>query len=260
MTQTTVTPTTNDDGATYEIKLDGVAYADGVIPLAVGRNVITVEVTAEDGNTAQTYTATVTRADSPPPSPPATIELSSDSVEEGTEITVTMSFANLGPDSDSSTTDYVFRADVKDSANGDADGCEGGGMGRDRYMYQVDEDPEVRTGTISAACPPGDYTVETSISSPDKVELASATANFTVNALPPTDATLSGLALSGVDFGAFDPATIVYEVSVAHEVDETTVTPTTHDDGASYVVKLDDTVDEDGTVSCPSAPTPSASR
>ena len=37
--------------------------ADGVIiALSVGSNVITVEVTAEDGQTTKTYTATVTRA------------------------------------------------------------------------------------------------------------------------------------------------------------------------------------------------------
>ena len=113
----------------YEIKLGGVADADGVIPLAVGSNVITIEVTAEDGDTAKTYTVTVNR-----------------------------------------------------------------------------------------------------------------------DAPPSTDATLSGLALSGVNIGTFDPATTEYNASVANDVDETTVTPTANDGGASYVVKLGDEVDEDGTV------------
>ena len=36
--------------------------ADGELSLSVGSNVITIEVTAEDGNTTQTYTVTVTRA------------------------------------------------------------------------------------------------------------------------------------------------------------------------------------------------------
>ena len=66
--ETTVTPTTNDGGATYAIKLGGVTDDDGVIPLSVGSNVITIEVTAEDGNATQTYTVTVTRA----PNSPAT--------------------------------------------------------------------------------------------------------------------------------------------------------------------------------------------
>ena len=208
--ETTVTPATNDAGATYKVKLDGVADADGTVSLAVGSNVITIEVTAEDGNTAKTYTVTVTRATPTVSGPAVAIGLSpSGSVAEGTEITVTMSFANLESDTDTSDTDYIFRADVVN-----ADACEGGGMGNDRYMYKVDEDPEVRTGSISTSCAPGDYTVEVSISSPGNAELASATADFTVSTpaqqQPPpeppasTDATLSGLTLSNVDFGAFD--------------------------------------------------------
>ena len=52
----------NDSGASYVIKLGGVTDADGDISLAVGSNVITVEVTAEDDSTTRTYTVTVTRA------------------------------------------------------------------------------------------------------------------------------------------------------------------------------------------------------
>ena len=69
--QTTVAATANDDGATYAIKLDGVADSDGTVSLAEGSNVIAVEVTAEDGETARTYTVTVSRAapDEPEPEP-----------------------------------------------------------------------------------------------------------------------------------------------------------------------------------------------
>ena len=76
---------------------------------------------------------------------------------------------------------------MKDSEDGDADACEGDGLGVDRYMYQVDEDPETRTGTISADCPAGDYALEASISSSDGVELASARASFSVAAVPPVE-------------------------------------------------------------------------
>ena len=117
VTETTVTVTANDGGATYAIKLGGVADDDGIVSLAVGSNVIAVEVTAEDGQTTKTYTVTVTRA-----------------------------------------------------------------------------------------------------------------------APPSADATLSSLALSGVDIGAFDPATTEYAASVANDVMETTVTPTLNDDGATYVI------------------------
>ena len=297
-------------------------------------------------------------------SPSAALELSAGSVEPGTAITVTMSFSNLEADSDTSTTDYVFRADVLDDEDGDADGCEGGGMGKDRYFYQVDEDPETRGGTVSADCPAGDYTIEVSLSSADDVELASASETFTIMAFPApptaptdltatlsaaditltwtvpeintitsyrvtrqeytdengppaefswdtgntdtsytetslkagiryvylvraindggvgpasepimvsaedgvssrtytvtvtrvapaqpsTDATLSGLTLSGVDFGAFDSATTDYTASVASDVAETTVTSTVNDDGATYVIKLGGVADADGVI------------
>ena len=252
VTETTVTPTVNDGGATYEIKLGGVTDADGTVPLAVGSNVITVEVTAEDGNTAKTYTVTVTRAEPPTSGPAVAIALSpSGPVDEGTEITVTMSFANLESDSDTSDADYIFRADVVN-----ADACEGGGMGKDRYMYKVDEDPEARTGTISASCASGNYTVEVSISSPDDVELASATTDFTVNAAgqqqqpePPAsaDATLSGLTLSDVTL-AFASTTTEYAASVDNDVTQTTVTPTTNNGGATYEIKLGGAADADGVI------------
>ena len=112
-------------------------------------------------------------------SPSVALSLSSTSVEPGTEITVTMSFRGLEQDSDRGDIDYIFRADVVD-----ADGCEdregGYGLGVDRYMRQVDEDPEVRTGTIAAGCPAGAYTLRASVSSANNVELASASAEFSV--------------------------------------------------------------------------------
>ena len=43
---------------------------DGIVPLSVGENAISVLVTAEDGETTRTYTVTVTRAEAPP-EPPA---------------------------------------------------------------------------------------------------------------------------------------------------------------------------------------------
>ena len=69
VSQTTVTPTVNDSGATHVIKLGGATDADGTVSLGVASNVITVEVTAEDDSTTRTYTVTVTRA---APSPPLT--------------------------------------------------------------------------------------------------------------------------------------------------------------------------------------------
>ena len=108
-------------------------------------------------------------------SPSVAVSLSDASVEQGTAITVTMTFRGLEYDFDTSTTDYIFRANVIG-----ADECEGGGLGKTRYMYKVDEDLETRGASISADCPAGDYTLRVSISSPDNVELATATAAFSV--------------------------------------------------------------------------------
>ena len=57
---TTVTPELIDDDATFVVRLGGVTYPGGTVPLAMDDNVITVDVTAEDGTTMQTYTVTVT--------------------------------------------------------------------------------------------------------------------------------------------------------------------------------------------------------
>ena len=62
-----------------------------------------------------------------------------------------------------------------------------------------------------------------------------------------TDATLSALALSGVDL-TFDRATTTYAASVPATTTQTTVTPTTNHASATYVVKLDGVVDADGTI------------
>ena len=59
--RTVVTVTRNHSKATYLVKLGGVTEMDGVVSLSAGSNVITVEVTAEDGQTMRTYSVTVTR-------------------------------------------------------------------------------------------------------------------------------------------------------------------------------------------------------
>ena len=66
---------------------------------------------------------------------------------------------------------------------------------------------------------------------------------------PATDATLSGLMLSDIDFGTFSPDTTSYSAIVANSVSQTTVTPTVNDSGAKYAIKIGGVLDEDGTVS-----------
>ena len=145
------------------------------------------------------------------------ISLSDTSVEQGTAITVTMTFSGLEADSDTSTTDYIFRADVLDSYNGDADDCEGSGLGSSQDIAVVDEDPEVRTGTISADCSEGEYTVRVSISSSDSTELASTVAAFTIVGTDPSPAEPE--LCSG---GGYNPAPTPVEVDAVPIVVEST--------------------------------------
>ena len=80
---------------------------------------------------------------------------------------------------------------------------------------------------------------------------ATRTYTITVTRAEPasTDATLSALTLSSVDFGTFDSTTTSYTAQVANSVTETTVTPTVNDSGASYVIKLGGVEDPDGEIS-----------
>ena len=63
LSETTVTPATSHSEATYSIKLGGVTDEDGVLTLAVGENVITVEVAAQYGPVYSTYTVRINRAE-----------------------------------------------------------------------------------------------------------------------------------------------------------------------------------------------------
>ena len=81
VTETTVTATPLDSDATTVIKLNGTVDADGTMVWTAGTNVITVEVTAEDGTAKRTYTVTV----APPPRMPE-VNIASASTTEGGDI------------------------------------------------------------------------------------------------------------------------------------------------------------------------------
>ena len=234
VSQTTVTPTVNHSGASYVIKLGGVEDADGEISLEVGSNVITVEVTAEDGQITRTYTVTVTRA--APPSTDATLSaLTLSGVDFGTFASTTTSYTAQVANSVSQTTvtptvnhsgaSYV----IKLGGVADADGVIDLSAGSNVITIEVTAEDGVTSKT---------YTV-------------------TVTRAPPplTDATLSSLLLSGIDIGsgmgvgAITPTVTSYTANVYHSVSQTTVTPTVNHSEASYVVKLGGLEDADGTIS-----------
>ena len=227
VSQTTVTPTVNRSGASYFIKLDGVTDADGVVSLSVGSNVITVEVTAEDDSTTQTYTLRVTRA--APPSTDATLgALTLSGIDFGTFDSTTTSYTAQVANSVSQTT--VTPTVNHSGAN---------------YVFKLGGVTDT-DGVISLSVGSNVITVE--VTAEDDSTTQTYTVTVTRAAPPSTDATLSSLTLSGIDFGTFAPGTTSYTAQVANSVSQTTVTPTVNDSGASYVIKLGGVTDVDGVV------------
>ena len=228
VSQTAVTPTVNHSGASYVIKLNGVTDGDGTVSLAVGSNVITVEVTAEDGDTTRTYTVTITR--SAPPSTDATLS------------SLTLSGASIGAFA-SGTTSYtaqvansVAQTTVTPSVN------HSGASYVIRVGGVTDAD-----GTVSLSV--GSNVITIVVTAQDGSTTRTYTVTITRAAPLSTDATLSALTLSGVDFGTFDSSTTSYSAQVANNISRTTVSPSASSSGARYVIKLGGVTDTDGTVS-----------
>ena len=241
VTQTTVTPTVNHSAASYEIKLGGVVDADGVIPLTVGRNVITVEVTAENGSTTRTYTVTVIRE-------VVTGELATDDPPVNFRVTGynhdTVGLAWEVP-RDRGITSYVLQRYEHDGSgfvsSGSAGRIEGetnGGAGHGWALGNLEADTLYKYVLMLK----------------DDLDTTVIESSVTVRTLTTdgptlsTDATLSSLSLSGVDIEPFTSGYTYYTATVANSVTQTTVSATTNHSGASYVIKLGGVVDDDGVI------------
>ena len=233
VTQTTVTPTVNDSEASHVIKLGGTTDADGTVSLAVGSNVITVEVTAEDGQTTKTYTITVTRLDAQadPISSDADLSgLTLSGIDIGTFASGTTSYIASAANSVSQTTvtpttnhsgaSYV----IKLGGVTDADGVLPLRVGSNVIAVEVTAEDTTTTKT---------YTVTVTRADPFS-----------------TDATLKLLVLDGIEF-RIGPLTgdTTYGRSISYSHTEATITATTNHEAASYVVKDDGVVVDDGVVS-----------
>ena len=237
VTQTTVTPTTTHSEATYVIKRDLDTDADGEIGLRSGCNNISVEVTAEDGQTTQTYTVAVTVLDA--------------------------SYANLcdlkmsGLNIEDWTTDEAFRPR---SLSYDAD----------TVPFETSEttvtyslgDPEAsvvvtsENGTYADGIVPLDVGGFTNIMVSVTSEDGQTTTTYSVLVVrfPGSGvASLGRLSLSDVKFDrSFHRNRVSYTASehegVAHSTTETTVTALADHTDASYVIKLDGVEDDDGVI------------
>ena len=240
VTETTVTPTSNDDGATYAVKLGGVADADGTVSLSAGGNVITVEVTAEDGSAAKTYTVTVTRA-----GPPLTASIHDQpqSHDGADAFTFKLRFSEEFPASYKTLRDHAFTV-----TNGEVTQARRLAQGSNT-RWDITAAPDSNSGVTVVLPVTTDCDAQGAICAGDGRMLSNRTV-LTVPGPLSTDATLSGLTLSGVALSpAFASGTGTYTADVGNAVTETTVTPTANDDGASSVIKLGGVADAGGTVS-----------
>ena len=250
VSQTTVTPTVNDSGASYVIKLGGVTDADGDISLAVGSNVITVEVTAEDDSTTKTYTVTVTRAATSISAPDLTVPFMytlTNLYVYSPEFTLGINVENQGSGSSGSTTLRYYRSTDSAITSGDTE------VGTDAVDGLAASGISRETIDLTAPSAPGTYyygaCVDAVSDESDVTNNCSGSMAFTVPAETSTDATLSGLTLAGIDFGTFASGTTSYSASVANSVSQTTVIPTVNHSGANYVIKLGGVTNANGTVS-----------
>jgi len=217
VTATTVTPTTTDTNA--KVTVNGVAVSSGTashsIPLAVGPNTITTDVTAQDGVTTQTYTVTITRAAS------SNAILSSLALSSGT---LTPSFVSTTTSYTASVANTITSITVTPKTSVATSTVTVNGIA-------------VNSGTASGAIAlnVGSNTITTLVTAQNGTNTKSY--KVTVTRAASNIATLSNLAISaGTLSPAFATGTMAYTASVDNTVTATTATPTVTDVTATVTV------------------------
>ena len=227
--ETTVTAMTSDANASVEVTPEDAddGTSGDQVALAVGRTTISVEVTAQDGETTQTYTVMVTRAGS------ADATLSALSLSG---VTLTPAFASGTTAYTASVEHAVTETTVTASASDS-----------NASVEVTPEDADDGTSGDQVALAVGETAIAVEVTAQDGV--TTQTYTVTVTRGGSSDASLSALSLSGVTLSpAFASGTVAYTASVGHAVTETTVTATASDANASVEVKFNGVVDQDGVV------------
>ena len=212
VSQTTVTPTVNHSAASHVVKLGGVTDADGTVSLAVGSNVITIEVTAEDGNTTKTYTITVTRAAASSLAYLGLLNLSGIELEHDS-VFYPPGFSSLIYSYTVSVPHSLTETTVTPTAHPPSAS----------YVIKLNGVTDA-DGTVSLAV--GSNVITIGVTAEDGVTKRTYTVTVNRAAPPSTDTTLSSLTLSGIDIGAFSSLKTSYSANVYNSVSQTTVTPT----------------------------------
>ena len=244
VSETTVTATVNQAGANFVVKSDGVEVPDGVIPLEVGENVITVEVTAEDATTTTTYTVTVTRAEYvhfilgelPLDDPPANFRVGG--VGENN-----VSLAWEIPHNRGITRYALERYDHDGAEFTRSDwGASGDAFGGSSIS---ETNADLTAGSL--------YKYDLALKADDETaiirKLLEVRTTATGAGALSADASLSFLSLSGMELDSeFDSSIYRYTAGVAADVERTTVEATLNHSAASYEVRLGGTADDDATI------------
>lgn len=213
----TVTPTTEASAAS--VTVEGVTVtsgtASGAVSLGAGDNVITVEVTAEDGTTTQAYTVTVNR-------PANTNAALGNLLVSKTGLTPVFDSVQTAYtlDVDNATTTITFAPTVDDP----------------NASVTVNGDP-VTSGMASNAIPLniGANVVNILVTAEDGTTQKNYA--ITVNRAGSSINTLDALSVSGVTLSpVFDSATSTYSASVSNGTTSVTVTPTVTDANATVKV------------------------
>ena len=186
------------------------------VSLSVGRNEVSVSVTAGDGQTTAEYMVAVTRA-APPPSDDATLSgLSLTGVDIGTFDSGTTAYAaSVGHDVTSTTVTATANDAGASATIADADGS---------------TTDAARTVALAV----GENAITVTVTAADGE--TTMTYAVSVTRAASSDATLSALSLSGIDIGTFAGGTTAYAASVGHDVTSATVTATANDAGASVTI------------------------
>ena len=227
VTETTVTATARDENASVEVTpedADDQTLGDQVA-LAVGETTISVEVTAQDGVTTQTYLVTVTQAES------ADASLSALSLSG---VTLMPAFASGTTAYAASVANTVTETTVTATVAAEA-------AYEVKLNGVVDED-----GIVGLVVGSGNV-IAVVVTAGDGE--TTQTYMVTVTRAGSSDASLSALLLSGVTLSpAFASGTVAYTASVANSVTETTVAAPVSDGSASVEVKVNGVVNQDGVV------------
>ena len=221
----TVTATKNDaTAADPVIKLGGAVVDDGVVDLAVDSNTITVEVTAQDTTTTNTYTLTVTRGAA---STDATLSALTLTGADGAAVALTPAFDAAAADQTYTASITHPQSPVTVTATRNDDTAADPVV---KLGGTVDDD-----GVVDLAV--GENTVTVEVTAQDGT--TTKTYTITVTRAKSTDATLSGLALIDPADGsavtllpAFSPTLLTYTAAVEFRVEQVTVAPTRNQDGA----------------------------